>query len=257
MPRLPSDPVARLPQWEAARKTIGRKRVVLNASEMAQALGMTLAGFKKLMARDPEVPVISRGAEGVPYEFDAAKVLDHLIASARATVRGRERRRAGVLRLAGLGPAGSALSPADAGGQQAGSGTAARDTFEEARALEKLIDVRAKLRVEMERHGQLLERGLVSNFLWRWLSSLQSEVLAIEGRIDKANRMEPATRRAVKDELAKILVGMRARLEEFIGPAHVPDDGSDRGRSEPPRRRRNAGPDRGHRRTGAGPAHPA
>lgn len=219
MPRLPADPVGRLAKLEAARGEC-KPRTILNADEMASVAGMTWRNLKTLIDRDAGFPIKTRGDMGVPWEFAARKVLDHLIKQARAAQAGRERRRADVSRLAGLGATTGVCSPGDPTGE--GAGTAAREMLEEARALDALLSLQTRVRQERERQNQLLDRVKTQEFLWRWLSTLQSEVLAIRQRLDKANALPVEVRRALDDELASILVTMRGALQRDIEVQNAP-----------------------------------
>lgn len=216
MSRPPSDPIARLAKLEAARAAVGPDET-FNGLEMARIAGLTYRAFSDRVSEDVDFPVVQRGSEGVPFIFNAAAVLDHMIAGARAVLADRERRTGRATFLAGLG-AEAGPSPA---GESERPGTAARDLHADAKALSALIDARAKLRAEKVADGRLLERDKVEAFLWRWLGDLQSEVLAIEARIDKTGRLDVPTRSAVKDELAASLVGMRGALEKQIGEWHA------------------------------------
>lgn len=211
--RAPSDPVARLAKLEAARAEVGADEQ-FNGREMADVIGMSWRNLAEIIAADSAFPLVQRGSEGVPFVFNGAAVLDYMIASARAVQAQRERQRGRATFLAGLG--GDAAGPSPAGGEGAGSGSAARHLMEDARALSAFIDVQAKMRGEKEKQKELLRRDAVVDFLWRWISGLQANVLAIGARIDKANKLEPEIRAAVKDELAAALVSMRGELEQQI-----------------------------------------
>lgn len=219
MPRLPADPVGRLAKLEAIRGGV-KPRTVVNAAELETALGITWRFLKQMIDTDPGFPVKVRGDMGVPWEFSLRKVLDHLIKQARAAQAGRERRRADVSRLAGLGTSAGVSSPGDPTGE--GAGTAAREMLEEARALDALLSLQTRVRQERERQNQLLDRGKTQEFLWRWLSTLQSEVLAIRQRLDKANTLPPDVRQGLDDELASILVTMRDALQRAIEVQNAP-----------------------------------
>ena len=211
MPRPPADPAGRLEALEPVRAEIGDD-LILSLTDMARVAGMTPRNLGLIVDKDPGLPIRKRGGMGVAWEFEAAKVLDYLIAQARAARSEREARQARVNRLGGL--ASAAVLPS---GQSERPATAARDMLDDVRALSALIDVQAKMRTKQVAERELLARTEVESFLWRWLSELQSEVLAIEARIDKAGRLDPAVRQAVKDELADALVAFRGRLEKQIG----------------------------------------
>lgn len=213
MSRQPADPASRLAKLEAARAAVGADET-FNLAEMAKVAGMTPRNFSPIVADDPAFPIVERGGEGVPFVFNGAAALDYMIAKARAVQADRERRTDRATFLAGLGSAAAVHSPPTASGN--GSGSAARELMEDAKALSALIDVQAKLRAEKVAHGKLIDRAETEDFLWRWLSGLQSSVLAIEARVDKAGKLEPEVRAAVKDELAAALVEMRGELEKRI-----------------------------------------
>lgn len=212
--RAPSDPVARLAKLEAARAEVGPDET-FKAEDMARVAGMTWRNMREIVAADPDFPIVSRGGPGLPYVFNGVAVLEYMIAGARAVQAKRAATEDRATFLAGIVSSPSDESPSGAS-RSGGPGVAAREMLEHVRTWDKIIDVRAKLRAEMVAAGDLVRRKDVDDFLWRWLSGLQSSVLAIEQRIDKANLLEPAVRRAVKDELNATLVTMRADLEKEI-----------------------------------------
>ncbi|HEX5183598.1 MAG TPA: hypothetical protein VFW19_10660 [Allosphingosinicella sp.] len=218
MPRLPADPVGRLAKLEALRTEL-KRGTVLNAAELGQVLGISWRFLKQMIDDDQDFPVMVRGDMGVPWEFDARKVVDHLIKQARSAQAERERRMAETARLAGLVPAGDVSSLGDR--SRGGPGSAAQ-TLEEARALDALLNVQAKVRAEKERQNALLDRAGVQAFLWRWLSGLQSEVLAIQQRLERRADLSVDVKQIVPDELASILVAMRAALEREIVRQNAP-----------------------------------
>ena len=218
MPRMPADPVGRLAKLEAIRKGI-KRGTVLNAAELEKVLGITWRFLKPMIDEDPNFPVKTRGDMGVPWEFHALKVVDHLIKQARTAQAERERRKERVSLLAGLGPPSDGPPLGRNGRAESGS---AATTLEEARALDALLNVQAKVRAEKERQNALLDRDGVQAFLWRWLSTLQSRVLATKNRLDKTGTLPPEVREKLDDELALILVDMRGSLEAEIGRQDAP-----------------------------------
>lgn len=213
MPRTPSDPVARLSKLEAARAEV-KPGEVFGAEQMAVIVGLSWRQLRKYIDDDPAFPVLKRGGEGVSWELDGAAVLGHMIASARRVQEGRDQQRERTLFLAGLGGDAAVHSPPAANG--GGSGTSAREMREEAQALGAQLDVQARVRVGRVAEGKLIERGEVERFLWGLLTALQTDVLAIEGRVDKAGTLEPALRQSVKELLADALGSMRAAAEGWI-----------------------------------------
>lgn len=213
MARTPPDPARRLEALAAARAAAVPGEVV-SGDAMAKILGLTWRRLRGIVDSDPSLPVQARGGEGVPWEFDAAAVLDHLIERAKVTQGEREARMATVSRLAGLGDG--------PGGGQADPGSVARDMLEQARAFDAMLTVQTKLRAERERQNELLERAKVQAFLWRWLSKLQAEVLAIQNRLERRADLPAEVRAGIPDELASILVSMRSALEAEIQVQNAP-----------------------------------
>jgi len=99
-----SDPTARLARLRAARKSIGRKRPVLSAVPMAEMAGMTWAGLRKHIDGDAAFPIKGRGGNGIEWEFDARKVLDHLIGKLERDVAKKRARTRRMAEIAGFDP---------------------------------------------------------------------------------------------------------------------------------------------------------
>lgn len=214
MSRMPADQTARLEQWRAARKAIGRrKKVRLNAEELAKLLGWTWRYLRQRIDADQDFPVEQRGNMGVPWQFDAAAVLDHLIALASRALQERERRTAEVSRLAGLG--GTVVhSPGD---NPAGPGSAARDMLERARAISALLDVQARVRSDKQRLGRLVDVDAAKAVLWEMMTTMQTETLAVSAKLDPAGQWEPSLRAGVDEALRNVLVHVRDKLDEKLG----------------------------------------
>lgn len=210
MTRLPADPVGRLATLEAARVGV-EPGLILNANEMATVAGMSWANLKRIVESDPSFPVAQRGDMGVSWQFDAGKVLDHMIGSAKAERQRREARRADVSRLAGLGV--QPLPPL--GGEAGGSGSAA-ERVQEARAINALIDAQAKLRLEKQKQGELIPRDRVRALLTDLMTTMQTETLAASSRMDPAGQWEPSFRSGVEEELRSVLTTVRDRLEKML-----------------------------------------
>jgi hypothetical protein len=218
MPRLPADPVGRLAVLEAARAGC-KPGTILNADDMAKVAGMTWRNLKTLIDRDKAFPIRTRGDMGVPWQFSAAKVLNHLIKQAQSAQVDRERRMASVSRLAGLGAAAGALSPGDRA--SVGSGSAAQ-MLEGARAVSAVVDAQAKVRGEKQAQGRLVEVEKVSGLLWDMMTTMQTETLAIASKMDPAGQLDPEQRLAIDEHLRNVLLAVRgkveAALEKWRGP---------------------------------------
>lgn len=213
MPRMPADAEARLVQLRAARKALGRKTVAVNADELGAIVGLTWRRLKQIVDGDPAFPVIARGGMGTPWQFDAGAVLDHLLATAEAAQAERKRRVEKVNRLSGLTEAGT---EAPANGQVAAGGSAA-ELLQQARAISTMIDVQAKVRSEKQKQGRLVEVDAVKALLWEIMSTMQTETLAVSGKLDPAGQWEPTLRAQVDEALRNALVHVRDRLDEKLG----------------------------------------
>lgn len=213
MTRMPADPVGRLAVLEAARGGLKRgRKVIANAEEMATIAGMTWRNLKMIIDADPKLPIEQRGDQGVPWQFNARKVLDYMIGSAKAAQRSREARRAEVNRLAGLGAtAGSPLN----GGDANGSGSAA-EMLQEARAISALVDAQAKLRHEKQKQGSLVDRAVVRSLITEMLTTMQTESLAVTAKIDAAGQWDQGLRVQVDEEVRNVLTTVRDKLEQRL-----------------------------------------
>lgn len=216
MSRPPSDPVARLGKLEAARAAI-EPGETFNGNEMARVVGMTWRHFSQLVSADQNFPVQQQGSEGVPFIFNGAAVLEHMIAKAKAAVSQREATTARASRLAGLGGTDGPLS-----GRAAGPGSGAREMLEDARAINALADAQAKLRAEKQKQRELVDRAEVQSLVWDMMTTMQAETMGITSKLDRAGQWEPAFREEVEGELGNVLLHVRAKLEKRIAAWDAP-----------------------------------
>jgi hypothetical protein len=150
----------------------------------------------------------------VPWEFDAAAVLDHLIAQARTSRSGREARLAEVSRLAGLGGQAGDLSPSD---RPAGVAGSASEMLEGARAIGAMIDAQAKVRGEKQAQGRFVDAEAARSVLWDMMTTMQTETIAVASKMDPAGQWPPELRGQVEEELRNVLLTVRGKLEAGIG----------------------------------------
>lgn len=212
MPRLPADPVGRLAVLEAARAAL-EPGTVLNMGEMARVAGMTDRNLKLIIDADDSLPIQTRGDMGVPWEFDASAVLDHLIAQARTARSEREARMASVTRLAGLGEQAGASGPTE---RAVGSSGTAAQMLEGAKAVSAVVDAQAKVRGEKQAQGRLVDAESCRTLLWDIMTRMQTETLAIAATMDPAGQWPPDLRGQVEEELRNVLLGVRGKLEAGI-----------------------------------------
>lgn len=218
MTRLPADPAGRLAILENARAAI-EPGLIVNASELENVVRLTWKRISKAIDEDSDFPVIARGGMGVSWQFDAAAVLDHLIARTKQRMADREAHQDRASRLAGLGgvapPSSEAPAPIAMRSDPA-------ETLAQARAINALIDAQAKLRSERVRQGALVERTKVDALLADMMTTMQAETLGVAGKVDRSGQLPPEMRAQIDEELRNVLVTVRDRLErnldEWRGP---------------------------------------
>lgn len=197
MGRIAADASYRLKVLDAARKAV-KKDELLNADEMAIAVKMTWRNLKRLIDEDPEFPVVSRGAEGHAWQFDARAVIDHLAKRYRKMAAARdetERRRA---RLAGIS------IPDDA---PSGLG------------VDDYVQIN-RVQIEVQRRkieqGEWVRRSDVASLITDFMTMVQAEHLAIDADVDQAGLLPPPVRAAVRERERGILVRLHDRFGAYI-----------------------------------------
>jgi hypothetical protein len=208
MPRLPADPVGRLARLEAARSAV-EPGLVVNAAELETIVGVTWRHLKNMIDDDPEFPVIQRGDMGVPWQFDAAAVIDHMIAQAQAARSAREAQSGRVHRLAGMAA-------------EAGRDPEAVDrpeTFEAPLTvsdLGKLVQVnrdfqRAKIEQGLLIPAERAEQGVID-----YNNVVQSAILDSAQRADPAGIWPTEIRTAWENEARNMLVAIQDAALKWV-----------------------------------------
>jgi hypothetical protein len=206
MTRRIADPSARLAQWRAARAEVAPGEM-FNAADLAKLTSITWRNLKLTIIGDDAFPVVTHGAEGVPYVFDGAAVLDHLIAKAEASVEIRRAREDRVSKLTGI-----AVSPPSAGApEHRESGFA---TARDMKALGEAQMITHRLKREQ---GKYIPAEAVKSLLADMMMTMQSETLAAAARMDPAGRLDPATRAGVDEELRNVLTTVQGKLDNWLG----------------------------------------
>lgn len=67
--------------------------MIVNKDGLARFLRMSLPTLRDRLAADPEIPVVRRGSNGVPWEFDAHAVQAHFERRARERAEAEAQRR--------------------------------------------------------------------------------------------------------------------------------------------------------------------
>lgn len=205
--RAPTDPAERLPQWRAARAKLTPGEAV-NAAEFAKLAGMTWRYLKLLIDKEPEFPVLERGAEGKAWSFDAAEALDYLIARAERLVADKTARDQRIQRMTGLAESGPGA--AAVGSEQPGSiAASARDM----KALGEAQMIAHKLKVSQKEYVLKAPTVALLNDL---MITMQAETLAVAARVDPAGRLDPATRALLDEELRNVLTTVQGKLAAWL-----------------------------------------
>lgn len=207
MKRIASNPSLRLNAYTAAREQVEPGQQV-NAAEMSQICQMTWANLRKKVEADPAFPVASRGSEGIAWSFDAAAVLDHLIAQARKTVAARQMRH-GILAKVVSAPGVSAPEEPDAE-------AVSSDLVQHSRAIKSFADATMAMERAKAQQGQYVEAAKVSELLNDMMATMQAEVLSIGSRLDPAGRMSPDDRAYIEQELRRVLSETQTKMLNWL-----------------------------------------
>lgn len=186
MARRAVDPSARIVRLQAARDLL-KAGDVLNLEEMATAAGITSRHLKPMIDEDPDFPVIQRGSEGVAWQFDAFKVIAHMIARAEQTL---AERRARIERLQDLAGIVVPEVPMDL-------------SLPEIRELDRLQTAAQRRKIEQ---GNYVPKADFQAVVGDLLAFFQRETLGLISRIDAEGKLPAAIREAVEEDLRDMLV---------------------------------------------------
>jgi phage terminase Nu1 subunit (DNA packaging protein) len=219
MPRIAEDPAKYLAHLKASRKG-AKPGVIVNARGFAAATGATWRIVEQWVTRDRDFPIVQRGRVGQEWQFELVAGLDHLIGRADALIKSRKVREARTARLAGVGGGGGANpspSPSDPGSPA--------DRAADARAINALADAAMKTHRLAKEQEQLVSRAATETLLADLMTTLQTEVLAIESGIDPAGLLPAVTRELMRSELKNVLITLQnrlaAKLPEWRKSAHT------------------------------------
>ena len=202
MARQAPDPTARIALLKAARAKLVKSKIKgpVNADEMAKIAGMTWRNLKPQVEEDADWPCLMRGSEGVAYQFDPKKVLDHMVKRLEAKLQERHDRSARLAKIAGFPE------------ELAQTGL----SIEELRHLDALQVSVQRRKIEQRNFVPLAEFEAVIADVF---STMQAETLSLVGRLDPSGRWPATVRADVKDELRSLLV----RLHDKLGARFNPD----------------------------------
>jgi len=202
------EPATRLTSLRAARKR-AKPKDECNFDEMAKVVGVSSRGLKKAIGDDPNVPMLQRGSEGVPYRFNVRATLDYLIAKHVAAQNRRKAQAVRLQRLSGVG------------------GKAAVAAIEESDEGLSIADLRTVGQITMDQHRLRLQQGryVVADdtlaFLDDYHSHLQSETLGLLSKIDPAGQWDAQVRLSVEGAMRTLLVNLQGRMERFVASHNV------------------------------------
>ncbi len=171
---------------------------------MAAALGMTWRNLRYTIDADPELPILTRGGEGIAYRFRAAAVFKHLIAKCNDAIAQRDERALRMARITGI------RLPAPVAGVHVSSETL---TASELKIAGETLLVVHKLKLLQ---GAYVEAPRLTAFLIDYHSQFQQRALSLLGKIDPAGQWPVAVRQAVDDTMRTLLVNLQADMERFL-----------------------------------------
>lgn len=184
----------------------------INLEQMAEALRVSLPTMRKLLKRYPDFPVVARGSNGVPWQFDKAAGIAFIVAR-RAEEAAAGAARDEVLAQISL-PLEEVVAPED-------RPVSASDRLKVAQAMLKEDDVarqRGFLVLKTEMRARLVD-------IW---APLNAALQAIPAKIGRRHNLPDSV---VRDIRALISVEQREthrRLVEILGAfAPPPEDGDD------------------------------
>lgn len=221
MPRLTTDLTPLLPKMRAARENVAHDTVI-QGTELAAMAGMTWRILKGRILRDKAFPVLNRGANGKAWSFNAAISLDHLIsdierqAAERGAMKRRVEKRAGMKKAVSQVAEGAQTespSPANAGNEPVDS---ALDIAAHARALNALAQAQMTTHKMKQLQGEVIPAEKHASVIATIMSTMQTETLAIEAKIDPTGTLPPFVRQALKDELRNVLLTVQAACEREL-----------------------------------------
>ena len=190
-----SDLIRRL---EAALK-VAKPRDVVDAVVMSKIAGMT---WRNLLVThiepDPAFPIKRRGAEGVAWEFQAKKVIGHMIKRARERMAANEAAARRVHQLT------SFTVPEDPEGP-----VSLAD-------LSKLADLTMKAQAEKTRQGQYVPASKVRDFLISYNAAVTGGILGVSQVADPNGNLDPAVRVVVDNELRSVAAHVGSMVDKFL-----------------------------------------
>lgn len=211
MGRLTADLVPLLDSMVAARKGVRRGRKI-GGTELASIVGVSWRILRRRIEDDPEFPVLERGADGKKWLFDTAVALDRLIATTKALKDQRRRRGAEGARLAGM--AGDKPSRQVKAEPEPDVPDNAADLAQNARAFKALAEAQMMVHRLKVQQGEYVRADTVRMLLADVMTTMQTETLAIEGKLDPAGQWPPELRESVMEELRNLLVLVQQKIEE-------------------------------------------
>ena len=198
MARPKGDASNLIKRLEAALK-VAKPRDVVDAQVMAKMAGQT---WRNLLVThiepDPAFPIKRRGAEGVAWEFQAVKVLKHMIRRARERMATNEAAARRVHQLTNF------TVPEDPEGP-----VSIAD-------LSKLADLTLKAQMAKERQGHYVPASQVRDFLTRYNAAVIGGILGTSQVTDPNGSLDPTIRGVVDNELRNVAAHVGEMVDKFL-----------------------------------------
>ncbi len=204
MARPERSPTELMARCEAALKVV-KRREIITGEPMAELAGMTWRNFvDRYIDVDPQFPIVQRGRPGVPFQFDAAKTLRHLIKRCKERLAESEKRAADMARLANV-----KMPAANEGAPQ---------SYAE---LRQGLLAHAELQRMRKEQGEFLLAADVDHWIRGLIERVVMTVNGAAAKSDPTGSWPPEVRGAFDDELRRLASDVQASGDAYIEELNV------------------------------------
>lgn len=213
MPRLNTDLTRNLKIMKASRRKLDGPRLV-QGTEIAELLGLTWRILQARIKRDPQFPIVERGANGKAWTFEAVAVLDYMIADTQRLGAQRKARAEKTSRLAGFR---SGDADTDGTGFDVDASVdSSADTAAQARALNALSQSQMTAHRLKQMQGEYVRADDHSRVIATIMSTMQVEILSVASKLDPAGLWTPDLRKSVEDAMKNALLATKAACDREL-----------------------------------------